>query len=167
MKLLNGRELADFIKERQAQQIRGLRQAWHVQPKLAIIVTVDHPAIKVYVRKKQRYGSDIGVKVEEHRIAQADVPEVIENLNNDPSVHGVIVQLPLEDPSQTEDIVNLVAPGMSMRSARMPSSIRRHQWQFSGCLLATMSICGGRRLFSWVAVVSLVLHWSVSSWLQV
>lgn len=110
MKLLNGRELADFIKERQAHQIRGLIQAWHVQPKLAIVVTVEHPAIDVYVRKKERYGADIAVEVEVHRIAQADAAKTIKALNEDDTVHGIIVQLPLEDVSQTEEIVNLVAP---------------------------------------------------------
>jgi methylenetetrahydrofolate dehydrogenase (NADP+) / methenyltetrahydrofolate cyclohydrolase len=110
MKLLNGRELADFIKERQVHQVRGLRQALQVQPKLAIVVTVSHPAIEVYVRKKQRYGADINIDVEVHQIAQTDAPEIIKNLNADETVHGIIVQLPLEDPGQTEEIVNLVSP---------------------------------------------------------
>jgi methylenetetrahydrofolate dehydrogenase (NADP+)/methenyltetrahydrofolate cyclohydrolase len=110
MKLLNGRELAGFIKERQAHEVRALRQAWQIEPKLAIIVTIDHPAIDVYVRKKERYGSDIQVAVEIHRIKQTDAAETIERLNKDDTVHGIIVQLPLEDPMRTEEIVNLVAP---------------------------------------------------------
>jgi len=110
MKLLNGSELAGFIKERQAHEVRGLRQAWDVQPRLAIIVTIDHPAIDVYVRMKQRYGADILVDVEVHRVTQAEVPVLIAELNDDPGVHGIIVQLPLEDPTQTDDIVDLVAP---------------------------------------------------------
>jgi methylenetetrahydrofolate dehydrogenase (NADP+) / methenyltetrahydrofolate cyclohydrolase len=110
MKLLSGRELAGYIKERQIHQARGLLQAWHVQPKLAIVVTIDHPAIDIYVRMKVRYGADIGVEVEVHRIAQADATELIKMLNKDVTVHGIIVQLPLEDISQTEEIVNLVAP---------------------------------------------------------
>lgn len=110
MKLLNGSELAGFIKERQAHEVRGLRQAWHVNPKLAIVVTIEHPAIEVYMRMKTRYGADILIDVDIHRIKQADAPGVIKQLNEDPSVHGIIVQLPLEDPSQTEEIVNLVAP---------------------------------------------------------
>jgi len=110
MKLLNGLELAGFIKERQAHEVRGLRQAWSVQPKLAIVVTIEHPAIDVYMRMKTRYGADILVEVETHRVAQADAPATIQDLNADPSVHGIIVQLPLNDPSQTDEIVNLVAP---------------------------------------------------------
>lgn len=108
MKELNGRELAGYIKERQAHEVRSLRQSQHVQPKLAIVVTVEHPAIDVYMRMKQRYGADISAEVEVHRIDQTEAPAVINRLNKDSSVHGIIVQLPLADPAQTEDIVNLV-----------------------------------------------------------
>lgn len=110
MKLLNGKELAGFIKERQAHQVRGLRQAHQIFPRLAIVVTVDNPVIDVYMRLKERYGADILVDVDIHRVRQAEVPALLERLNNDDSVHGIITQLPLEDPSQTEEIVNLVAP---------------------------------------------------------
>ncbi len=110
MKILNGAELAGFIKERQAKQVRALRQSAQVEPKLAIIVTVDHPAIDTYVRMKKRYGADILVDVEVHRVAQAEVPNLITHLNADTSVHGIIVQLPLEDPAQTDAITDMVAP---------------------------------------------------------
>ncbi len=110
MKSLNGSELAGFIKERQAHEVRNLRQAYGVKPRLAIVVTVEHPAIAVYVRIKQRYGDDILVDTDVHRVAQDDVPALLERLNADRSVHGIIVQLPLEDPSGTDAIVDLVAP---------------------------------------------------------
>ncbi|MDQ5963487.1 MAG: Bifunctional protein FolD [Patescibacteria group bacterium] len=110
MKILNGRELAEFIKERQAKQVRGLRQAESVAPKLAIIVTIDHPAIDTYVRMKQKYGNEIGIGVELHRVSQGKVPSLITSLNADPSVNGIIVQLPLEDPAQTNELCNMVTP---------------------------------------------------------
>ena len=110
MKLLNGAELAGYIKERQAHEVRGLRQAQGVVPKLAIIVTIDHPAIGVYIRMKQRYGADILIDVEVHKVSQAEVPALIGRLNAEASVHGIIVQLPLEDPAQTDEITNMVAP---------------------------------------------------------
>jgi methylenetetrahydrofolate dehydrogenase (NADP+)/methenyltetrahydrofolate cyclohydrolase len=110
MKELNGRELAGYIKARQAHEVRALRQAHQVHPKLAIVVTVEHPAIDVYMRMKQRYGADIQIEVDVHRIEQSDAPALIAQLNADPSVHGIIVQLPLADPAQTEAIVNLVDP---------------------------------------------------------
>lgn len=110
MKVLNGAEIAGFIKERQAKQVRALRQAHEVQPKLAIVVTVDNPVIDVYMRMKKQYGADILVDVDIHRIAQADASETIAQLNADPSVYGIIVQLPLEDTTQTDEIVDMVAP---------------------------------------------------------
>lgn len=111
MKLLNGSELAGFIKERQAHEVRGLRQSQGIEPKLAIIVTVDNPVINVYVNLKQKYGADILVDVDIHRVAQSEVPALLETLNHDPAVHGIIIQLPLADPAQTEELVNQVTPG--------------------------------------------------------
>lgn len=109
-KVLNGRELAGFIKERQAKAVRNLLQEYKIQPKLAIIVTVDNPVIDVYMRLKKHYGSDIGVEVEIHRVDLAESPSLIAKLNEDESIHGIITQLPLSDPSGTDRIVSLVAP---------------------------------------------------------
>ena len=102
MKILNGNELADFVKERQARQVRALRQAWKVLPRLAIIVANDHPVINTYIRLKKAYGEDILVEVDVHTVAQAQLSSTIKQLNNDPLVHGIVVQLPLSDPSQTD-----------------------------------------------------------------
>lgn len=110
MKELNGSDLAGFIKERQAKSVRGLRQAFKVQPKLAIVVTVEKPVIEIYMRLKKEYGTDILVDVDIHRVTQAEVLSTIKTLNEDDSVHGIIVQLPLEDTDQTEEVVNAVAP---------------------------------------------------------
>lgn len=110
MKLLSGRELAGYIKERQAHAVRSLRQAHHVIPRLAIVQTIDDPVIDTYVRLKKRYGADILVDVAAHRVAQAEAPAVIAGLNRDPSTHGIIVQLPLADAAETDRIVQLVAP---------------------------------------------------------
>lgn len=88
--------------------MRRLRQADGINPKLAIIVTVDNPIIDVYVRLKRQYGNDILVDVDVHRVDQSEVESLLNKLNVDNEVHGIIVQLPLQDPSQTEDIVNMV-----------------------------------------------------------
>lgn len=110
MKVLNGKELAEYIKERQAREVRALKQAWHVQPKLAIVLTIEHPTINVYVRMKNRYGADLGIDVDIHRVKQDDAPALIKQLNEDETIHGIIVQLPLERPEETDNLVNLVAP---------------------------------------------------------
>ncbi len=109
MKLLNGSELAGFIKERHAKQVRQLR-ASKVFPKLAIVQVKDDPVINTYVRLKKRYGEDIDVDVDVYRSKQQGASDIIKKLNKDESVHGIIVQLPLEDTAQTEEIVNLVSP---------------------------------------------------------
>jgi len=109
MKLLNGTELAGFIKERHARQVRSLR-GQGIIPKLAIVQVKDDPVINTYVRLKKQYGADIGVEVEIHTPVQAETPKLLDLLSNHQSVHGIIVQLPLTDPSQTDEIVNLVAP---------------------------------------------------------
>ena len=111
MKLLNGKDLGDYIKQRQAHQVRALRQAHGIAPKLAIIVTVDNPVIDVYIRLKQQYGADILVDVDVHRLKQAEVQTILNKLNNDASIHGIIIQLPLADPAQTDELVNSVEPG--------------------------------------------------------
>ena len=109
MKLLNGSELAGFIKERHSRQVRALRSR-KIIPKLAIVQVVDNPVIDTYVRLKQKYGADIGVDVEVHKPKQSEMAKLLNMLSNDPAVHGIIVQLPLEDVSETEAMVNLVAP---------------------------------------------------------
>lgn len=110
MKILDGRELAGFIKERQAHVVRSLK-AENKFPKLVIIRDSDNPVITKYVTLKQKYGEDIGVEV-------SDVfAEGIENLkkavlsaNEDKTVSGIIVQLPLVDPDLTDEVVKLIDP---------------------------------------------------------
>lgn len=137
MKLLNGLELAGYIKGRQVHEVRALRQSAHVQPKLAIVLTIDHPAINTYIRMKQKYGMDLGVEVDVHRTRQAEAPELLDGLNRDLSVHGVIVQLPLEDASQTDEIVNLVAPekdvdALGVNAIFEPATPMAIMWLLSG-----------------------------------
>lgn len=109
MRLLNGRELSGYIEERQAHQSRSLFQGEGVRPKLAIIRTNPDPIVDSYMRLKQEYGADISVDVDVHTIKQSDALELIKKLNTDESVHGIIVQIPLPDPSQTDQILNSVA----------------------------------------------------------
>ncbi len=110
MKELNGLELSSFIKQRQARQVRALRQSWRVVPRLAIIQTKDDPTIDMYVRLKKQYAEDILIDVDVHRVAQEDVSSLITSLNNDELIHGIVLQLPLDDPSETEALVDTISP---------------------------------------------------------
>lgn len=136
MKLLNGLELAGFIKVRQAKQVRTLR-ASKIFPKLAIVQVKDDPVINTYVRLKQRYGADIGIEVEVYRPAQPEAPELLNMLSNDKTVQGIIVQLPLNDPSQTDEIVDLVAPqkdvdALGTKAQYQPATPMAILWLLSG-----------------------------------
>lgn len=110
MKSLSGSELVGYIKERQAKQVRGLRQAHGIHPKLAIVQATDNPVIDTYVRLKQRYGEDILIDVELHKVDSRQIESTIELLNNDRSVQAIIIQLPLADPEQTDRLLNLISP---------------------------------------------------------
>lgn len=108
MRELNGSELAGFIKERQAKQVRALRQAWHINPRLAIVTDVENPVIETYVRLKQRYGADILIDVEIHRVPAGGALEVIQELNNRDDVQGIILQLPISNSDQTEELLESI-----------------------------------------------------------
>ena len=108
MRELNGSELAGFIKERQAKQVRALRQAWHINPRLAIVTDVENPVIETYMRLKQRYGADILIDVEIYRVPAGGALEVIQELNNRDDIQGIILQLPISNSDQTEELLESI-----------------------------------------------------------
>lgn len=137
MRILDGRELAGFVKERQAKQVRNLRQAYGVFPKLVIIVAKDDDVIETFVRLKQSYGEDILIDVEVRRVQQAEVATTIQALNNDATVHGIILQLPISDPSQTDELVNLIDPqkdvdGLGKNAAHISATATAIDWLLAG-----------------------------------
>jgi methylenetetrahydrofolate dehydrogenase (NADP+)/methenyltetrahydrofolate cyclohydrolase len=77
---------------------------------LAIIRTNKDPVVNTYMRLKSSYGQDILVDVDVHDVSQTDAIATIKRLNDDSSVHGIIVQIPLPDASLTEQTLNAVAP---------------------------------------------------------
>lgn len=97
MRFLNGAELRDFIKERQAKQVRALRQSWRVFPKLVIFYASKNPVTETYMRLKENYGADILVEVERREVEISKLKEEIQKANIDEDIHGIIVQLPLEN----------------------------------------------------------------------
>lgn len=141
MKSLNGKELAEFIKERQAKQVRALRQAHAVEPRLAIIRTNPDPVVDSYMKLKQQYGQDILIEVDVHTITQAEALAAIQQLNNDDSVHGIIVQIPLPDPTQTDEVLNAVAAskdvdGLAVHTSFDPATPLAIDWLLAGYNIA-------------------------------
>jgi methylenetetrahydrofolate dehydrogenase (NADP+)/methenyltetrahydrofolate cyclohydrolase len=136
VKFLNGLELAGFIKQRHAAQVRQLANKG-VVPKLAIIRTNADKVVDIYMRLKTSYGEDIGALVEVHDIKQSHAKEFIAQLNKDESVHGIIVQLPLADPAQTDEILNCVVPakdvdGLSSETIFDPATPTSILWLLNG-----------------------------------
>lgn len=94
MKELNGRELAGFIKERQAKQVRQLRAAKKF-PKLVIFYDNDNPVIAKYMSLKEQYGADIRIDVEKRLLGPETAADMVREAADDASVSGIIIQLPL------------------------------------------------------------------------
>lgn len=138
MKLLHGKDLADFIQERQAKQVRNLRQAEHVAPTLAIVrCDQGNSVIDTYVRMKQRYGGDILIDVRQYQESIETIRERIRALNADETVHGIIVQLPVVPAEATDEILELVAPekdvdGLGQASQFDPATPMAINWLLAG-----------------------------------
>ncbi|MBL8159103.1 bifunctional 5,10-methylenetetrahydrofolate dehydrogenase/5,10-methenyltetrahydrofolate cyclohydrolase [Candidatus Saccharibacteria bacterium] len=141
MKLLDGKELAGYIQERQARQVRALRQAARIFPRLAIVQTLDDPVINSYIRLKRRYAEETLVELEHHLVPQSEAEAVIRRLNDDDAVHGIIIQLPLTDPADTERFINLVAPhkdidGLGAATEFTPATAMAINWLLAGYNIA-------------------------------
>ncbi len=154
MKSLNGKELAGFIQERQAKQIRTLKQAHGITPKLVIFKTTTDPVIETYVRVKIRYGEELGAVVELRHCEQDERINAIQEANADAEVHGMIVQLPLAQPEGTEEALNAVlsekdVDGLGENSTYTPTTPQAIEWLLDGYnvdLTKTISIIGQGRL---------------------
>lgn len=136
-KILNGKELSLFVKEQQAREVRSLRQSKSVNPKLVIIRTNPNPVTDTYVRLKKSYGEDIGIITEIVDCPEEEVIQVIENYNNDNSVHGMIVQLPLQNPEKSEEILNKITPekdvdGLGSEAIYDPATPTAINWLLAG-----------------------------------
>lgn len=137
-RLLNGLELADFIKSRQAKQVRALKQAHNIYPKLVIIQSVNaNEVINTYVRMKQKYAEDLKVAVEVLKISQSEMVGAIQKANKDESVHGIVVQLPLDDISATDEIVDAISPdkdvdGLGKSAEYTSATAEAIDWLLSG-----------------------------------
>lgn len=154
MKVLSGIELVSFIKERQAKQVRNLKQAHHVAPKLAIVrCNPGNEVIATYVRLKQAYGDDIGIEVEIYDESAESIEDTIAQLNSRSDVHGIIVQLPVEPADITEAVIELVDPskdvdGLTSTTKFDPATPMAILWLLAGynISLERVAIVGRGRL---------------------
>ena len=106
MKLLTGRDIAEFIKQRHVSMVAGLEAV----PRLAIIRSRDNEAGDRYLKMKRRYGEDIGVAVDLYVETSGTILGRIAQLNADESVTGIIIQLPLTDVYITDKALAAIDP---------------------------------------------------------
>ncbi len=97
--IINGTEISKQIKEELKQEIAQLKEKYGVTPGLATILVGEDPASKVYVGQKEKVCSALGMYSERHDLpedaTEEDVLALVEKLNKDPKIHGILVQLPL------------------------------------------------------------------------
>lgn len=134
MVILDGREIADYIKQRHYQQVRRLK----VRPTLVIVQVGEDEATAKYIRQKQKYGEDTGVAVEHHQVAAGELAELIKKLNQNTAVTGIIVQLPLPDESVLEQIdPSKDVDGLRSDSKFEPATAKGILWLLSSYQIET------------------------------
>ncbi len=112
--ILDGRAVAAEIRVRVADAVAGLVDKHGLVPGLAVILVGSDPASEIYVRNKGEQTVEAGMRSFEHRLpedtSEVDLLALIDQLNNDASVHGILVQLPLPDQIDANKIINAINP---------------------------------------------------------
>tara|TARA_B100001750_G_scaffold243321_1_gene258330 strand:- start:4593 stop:5471 length:879 start_codon:yes stop_codon:yes gene_type:complete len=112
-RLIDGLRIAAEIRQEVKQEVLQLKQAG-IHPGLAAILVGDDPASKVYVSNKERACNEVGIYTEIHRfdqqISEEALLDLIDSLNKDPKIHGILVQLPLPAHIKESAIIESVKP---------------------------------------------------------
>jgi methylenetetrahydrofolate dehydrogenase (NADP+)/methenyltetrahydrofolate cyclohydrolase len=113
-KLLDGRAIAGQIKQEISGEVAEFVQSSGITPKLAAVLVGDDPASQVYVKSKSRECERVGIKSEVHRLApdasENELLNLVKRLDEDQSVHGILVQLPLPPQIDQARILDAVHP---------------------------------------------------------
>jgi len=112
-KIIDGLAVSNHVKENLRNEISGLATKG-VIPCLATIIVGSDPPSLVYINNKQKAANSIGIRTLDYRldgvISQKEMITLIEKLNLDPTVHGILIQLPLPDHLDQYHIINKVDP---------------------------------------------------------
>lgn len=112
-RIIDGKVVAEEVKARVKKAVDELK-ASRVQPCLATVLVGDDPASATYVGSKQKDAKEVGILTRDHRLAatfkQSELVELVQLLNNDPAVHGILVQLPLPSHIDEIEIINVLSP---------------------------------------------------------
>lgn len=113
-RLIDGKAFAAGLRSRVAAGVAALKASHGVTPGLAVVLVGEDPASQVYVRSKERALVELGMNSFDHHMAadisQADLLALIDGLNADPAVHGILVQLPLPGHIDTPTVLSRIVP---------------------------------------------------------
>jgi len=111
--IIDGKAFSANLRDGIARQVAVLKQAHSITPGLAVVLVGEDPASQVYVRSKGKQTVEAGMNSYEHKLdastSQEDLLALIDQLNNDPDVHGILVQLPLPGHIDEESVINSIS----------------------------------------------------------
>ena len=111
---IDGKALAEQLREDVAEGVKALKAAHGITPGLAVVLVGEDPASQVYVRNKVKQTEACGMRSFHHVLevttSRDSLISLIEILNNDPEVHGILVQLPLPDHLDSQDVIEAIDP---------------------------------------------------------
>ncbi|MCA1909463.1 MAG: bifunctional methylenetetrahydrofolate dehydrogenase/methenyltetrahydrofolate cyclohydrolase FolD [Magnetospirillum sp.] len=113
-KLIDGNAFSANLRDEITNRVHEIRDFHHVTPGLAVVLVGEDPASQVYVRNKNKRALECGMKSFEH-VLPMDTTEkhllnLIEGLNDDPAVHGILVQLPLPRHIDSQKVIETIRP---------------------------------------------------------
>ena len=112
--IIDGKAFAATVREKVAAQVSALKASHGITPGLAVVLVGEDPASQVYVRNKGKQTVEVGMNSYEHKLdastSESDLLALIDKLNNDPAVHGILVQLPLPGHLNEDLVINSISP---------------------------------------------------------
>ena len=113
-RILDGRKVAEELLQRVAVRVAARRAAGHAAPGLAVVLVGADPASAIYVRNKRRASKQVGFEARDYDlpvdVAHGTLMALIERLNGDSSIHGILVQLPLPEHLDATALINHIDP---------------------------------------------------------
>lgn len=112
--LIDGKGIAAEIRQELTEEVAKLREQ-NIVPGLTVVLVGDDPASQTYVRSKQRACEEVGIRSEVKRLpadtSQSQLIDLLKELNQDPKVHGILVQLPLSKHMDADEVLRAIDPG--------------------------------------------------------
>lgn len=112
--VIDGKAFAARVRGQVGEHVARLKAEHGITPGLAVVLVGEDPASQVYVRSKGKMTVEVGMNSIEHKLdaatSEADLLALIDQLNHDPEVHGILVQLPLPGHLDEDLVINSIAP---------------------------------------------------------